>query len=64
MQTVTNIIKMTKLLEDTDFRGDKEISDREIYNGEIFNTLRAFRNPIYLSSLIKEGEGRHIYLWC
>lgn len=38
MQTVTNIIKMTKLLEDTDFRGNKEISDREIYNGEIFNT--------------------------
>lgn len=64
MQTVTNIIKMAKLLEDTDFRGNKEISDREIYNGEIFNTLRAFRNPIYLSSLIKEGEGRHIYLWC
>lgn len=27
---------MAKLLEDTDFRVNKEISDREIYNGEIF----------------------------
>lgn len=29
---------MAKLLGEKDFGGNKRITDREIYNGEIFNT--------------------------
>lgn len=53
---------MAKLLGETDFGGNKRITDREIYNSEIFNTWRTFRNPICLFFFNKGSGGTSYFL--